>query len=193
MTASRWLSALKKYTIKLVQERSMPKLYFPLLFLFWSASFHLASANNHEASLCRVSHFSKYQPTGRGTRELDLPDGGGSCTQITKQWLVWLPSTERKRAGGARPSAPGAVSGQVRAGQCCPGPLPRHGGVPCRARKGLGAKFKDKTPVGGTGRELCCFSGKASACLRKCVTDTGGLRSLLPEGLHGMYKGVLGQ
>ena len=84
MTASRWLSALKKYTIKLVQECSMPKLYFSLLFLFWSASFHLASANNHEASLCRVSHFSKYQPTGRGTRELDLPDGGGSCTQITK-------------------------------------------------------------------------------------------------------------
>lgn len=84
MTASRWLSALKKYTIKLVQECSTPKLYFPLLFLFWSASFHLASENNHEASPCCVSHFSKYQPTGKGTRELDLPDGGGSCTQITK-------------------------------------------------------------------------------------------------------------
>ena len=62
----------------------MPKLYFPLSFLFLSASFQLASENNREASPCRVSHFSQYQPTGEGTRELDLLDGGGSCTQITK-------------------------------------------------------------------------------------------------------------
>lgn len=62
----------------------MPKLYFPLSFLFWSASFHLASENNRKGSPCRVSHFSQYQPTGEGTRELDLLDGGGSCTQITK-------------------------------------------------------------------------------------------------------------
>lgn len=37
------------------------------------------------------------------------------------------------------------------------------------------------------------FQEKPQPALRKCVPDTGGLCSLLPEGLHGMYKGVLGQ
>lgn len=60
MTTFRWLSALKKYAIKLVWECSMLKLYLLLLFYFevpWSTSFHLASEAIARLSLamCLIS------------------------------------------------------------------------------------------------------------------------------------------
>lgn len=76
MTASRWLSALKKYAIKLVWECSMLKLYLLLLFLFWSALKYIISFglwSNSTAFPCHVSHFSESRSTGKAKDDWTFP------------------------------------------------------------------------------------------------------------------------
>ena len=59
----------------------MPKLYFPLSFLFWSASFQLASENNRKASPCRVSF-------------LTIPANRGRNKRTGSSWWRWLLHTD---------------------------------------------------------------------------------------------------